>query len=403
MKPLAWLSGNRSDQDDRDFSLVLGGPLYQLLRRAHLAGDSLMLVRRRVVVITLLAWVPLLVLSAAAGQMLGSGVAVPFLKDAEVHIRFLVAMPLLIGAELVVHQRIRPAIGQFLERRLVPEAALPRFHAAIGSALRLRNSVLAEVVLIALVYGVGVLVVWRHYIALDAASWYAAPSGNGTTLSWAGIWYGYVSLPIFQFLLLRWYFRLFVWARFLWEVSGIDLDLIPTHPDRLGGLGFLSGNAAAFGLLAAAHGTLLAGQLTNRVLYLGAGLTDFKAEIGAVVVFLLCIVFGPLLVFTSQLVAAKRKGNLEYGWLAERYAREFDTKWLRGGARSDEPLVGSADIQSLADMANSFEVVRSMNMAPVTREAVVQLVVTTLAPVTPLVLTVMPLGELFKTLFGIFF
>ena len=93
--------------DSRDFSLVLGGPLFQLLRRAHLSDDALMMVRQRIIVISLFAWLPLLVLSALEGQSLGGSVAVPFLLDLEVHIRFLVALPLLIIAELVVHQRMR--------------------------------------------------------------------------------------------------------------------------------------------------------------------------------------------------------------------------------------------------------------------------------------------------------
>ena len=243
-----------------DFSLVLGGPLFQLLRRAHLSDDALMLVRQRIIVISLFAWLPLLVLSALEGQVLGGSVAVPFLLDVEVHVRFLVALPLLIVAELVVHRRMRSLVKQFLERNLIPESAMTRFEAAIASAFRLRNSVLAEVLLIAFVYGVGILIVWRQYIALDTATWYATPSAEGSKLSLAGMWYGYVSLPIFQFLLCRWYFRLFIWTRFLWQVSRIELSLVPTHPDRVGGLGFLSNTVYAFALLAVAHGALLAGH-----------------------------------------------------------------------------------------------------------------------------------------------
>jgi hypothetical protein len=403
MKPPAWLSGDGPLQEPRDFSLVLGGPLYQLLRRAHLTDDALTLVRQRIVVISLLAWLPLLVLSALQRQLLPGNVAVPFLWDVEVHVRFLVAMPLLIAAELVVHRRMRPLIEQFLGRSLIPEGAMPRFDAAVVSAFRLRNSVLAEALLIAAVYAVGILIVWRHYLALTTATWYATPSAGGTTLSLAGIWYAYVSIPSFQFLLLRWYFRLFIWTRFLWQVSRIELSLIPTHPDRTGGLGFLSGMAAALTPLAAAHGALLTGTLANRILYLGATLPEFKFEIGGVVVLMLCLVFGPLLVFAAQLARAKRRGNLEYGSLAERYVRGFDTKWLRGGAPADEPLVGTADIQSLADLANSFEVVQTMRIVPVTRDAAVRLVATTLAPGVPLALTMMPLDELLKALFGILF
>ncbi len=386
-----------------DFSLVLGGPLFQLLRRAHLSDDALLLVRQRVIVIVLLAWLPLLLLSALEGNLWGGSTVVPFLFDIEVHIRFLVALPLLILAEIVVHRRMRPLLQQFLERNLIPENAMTRFESAIASAFRLRNSVLAEVLLIALVYGFGVLIVWRHYSALDTATWYATPSVAGSQLSLAGIWFGYVSLPIFQFLLCRWYFRLFIWAHFLWQVSRIELSLVPTHPDRLGGLSFVSGQVYAFTVLAVAHGALLAGNLANRILFLGAELTQFKAEIAVMLIFLMCIILGPLLFFVPQLAQAKRTGSREYGVLAERYVREFDSKWLRGGAPAGEPLVGSSDIQSLADLGSSFQVVREMRIMPIKRDDVLRLVVATLLPIVPLALTMMSLEELLKTLFGVLF
>jgi len=403
MKSPTPVSGDSLLQNPQDFSLVLGGPLFQLLRRAHLSDDALMLVRQRIIVISLLVWLPLLVLSALEGQALGGRAAVPFLLDVDVHVRFLVALPLLIVAELVVHRRMRFVVKQFLERHVIPETAMTRFDAAIASAVRLRNSVLAEVLLIAFVYGVGVLIVWRQYGALAAATWYATPAIGGSTLSLAGVWYGYVSVPLFQFLLLRWYFRLGIWARFLWQVSRIELRLVPTHPDRVGGLGFLSYTVYAFTPLAVAHGALLAGMIANRIFYLGATLPDFKVEIAVMVIFLLCVVLGPLLVFAPQLAEAKRTGDREYGALAQRYVREFDAKWLRADAPAAEPLVGSADIQSLADLANSFEVVRTMRLAPVTKEAVLRLAAATLVPVAPLALTMMSLEELLKKLFGIIF
>src|SRR6185369_594263 len=143
----------------------------------------------------------------------------------------------------------------------------------------------------------GVLIVWRHYVTLATATWYAAPTTAGLQLSLTGVWYGYVSLPLFQFLLMRWYFRLFIWGRFLWQVARLDLSLIPTHPDRVGGLGFLANPVYAFMPLAVAHGAMLAGLLANRIFYLGAALPEFKVEIAVVVIFLLLLVFGPLLLF----------------------------------------------------------------------------------------------------------
>ena len=386
-----------------DFSLVQGGPLFQLLLRAHLSDDAMELARQRIVVIALLAWLPLLLLTALEGNVLGGSVAVPFLMDVEVHIKFLLAIPLMVSAEVVVHRRMRLLVRQFLERDLIPGHAMPRFDAAIHSAVRLRNSTLAEVLLLALVYGLGVLVIWRHYTALDAPTWFATPSAEGSSLSFAGMWYAYLSLPIFQFLLLRWYFRLFVWARFLWQVSRIDLKLVPTHPDHTGGLGFLAGTVFAFVPLLMAHGAIVAGNLANRIFHLGATLPEFKGEILLLVVWLLFVVFGPLLVFAPRLAEAKRTGLREYGTLAQRYVREFDAKWLRGGAPADEPFVGSGDIQSLADMGNSYEVVRTMKVAPVSKDAILRLAAAVVVPVVPLLLTMMPWEELVKKLFGILF
>ena len=107
-------------QVPRDFSLILGGPLFQILRRAHLSDDALLMVRRRIIVISTLAWLPLLVLSAIEGRLLDGSVGVPFLFDVEVHVRYLAVLPLLIVAELVVHRRLRPLLQQFLERNLIP-------------------------------------------------------------------------------------------------------------------------------------------------------------------------------------------------------------------------------------------------------------------------------------------
>ncbi|HEX5886781.1 MAG TPA: hypothetical protein VFY67_19720 [Pyrinomonadaceae bacterium] len=389
--------------DAQNFSLVLGGPLYQLLRRAHLVDNTLLLVRQRVVVISLLAWLPLLILSAVQGHLWGNGVAVPFLFDLEVHIRFLVVVPLLVIAELVVHQRLRPVANAFLERNLIVEDDLPRFDRAMTSAFRLRNSVIGEVLLIMIVYGVGVSVIWRQFTALSADTWYASASATGSELSFAGFWYSYLSLPIFQFLLLRWYFRILIWTRFLWHVSRIKLSLMPTHPDRVGGLGFLSNTVYAFSVLVVAHGVMVSSQIANRIFFLGADLREFEAEIAMVAIFLLCLIFGPMLVFVPQLAQAKRTGLREYGTLAETYVRDFDRKWLRRAKPEGEVLIGSADIQSLADLANSFEVVRSMRLVLVNRDAILQLAAALLLPLLPLVLTIMPLKELLTRLAGIVF
>ena len=403
MKSEAPTPAEKAAAESGDFSLILGGPLYQLFRRAHLAGDTLKQLRLRILVISLLAWLPLLVLSVVEGRAWGRGVTMPFFYDVDAHVRFLISLPLLVLAELIVHQRMRPVVRQFLDRGLVADAARAKFDAALAAAMRLRNSVVAEVLLIAFVYGVGVMVIWRAHAAVDVASWYGAMVMGKWQPSLAGWWFGCVSLPLFQFILLRWYFRLFVWARFLWHVSRIELKIVPTHPDRCGGLGFLAGVCPAFEPLLAAQGAVLAGTLASRIFFAGASLPQFKVEIIAWLAVMLFAVLGPLLVFIPIMARAKRAGLREYGSLAQRYVREFDQKWLRGGAPAGEALVGSADIQSLADLGNSFEIVRCMGLVPFTKSTVIQLAVFTLLPLLPLALTMVSLEELLGRLMKVVF
>lgn len=252
---------------------------------------------------------------------------------------------------------------------------------------------------LAFVYFVGIVFIWPRYVALNVATWYSVPAGAaGRHLQIAGWWYVFVSLPIFQFLLFRWYFRVFIWIRFLWHVSRCELRLIPTHPDRAGGLGFLSLIVVSLAPILAAHGALLAGTIANRIFFQGAKLPDFKMELIGLPVVLLLLVLGPLLLFTPHLGQARRAGLREYGILAQRYVREFDDKWIRGNAPASEPLVGTADIQSLADLGNSFEIVSSMSTVPFTKKTVIQLAVITLLPVAPLLLTMISAEEILKSL-----
>jgi hypothetical protein len=376
-----------------DFSLVLGGPLYQLFQRAHLTGGALELLRRRVVVISLFAWLPLLVLSALEGHAWG-GVTMPFLGDVDVHVRFLIALPLLVVAEIVIHLRMRPVIRQFVERNLVTPETRGQFEAARHSAHRLRNSVVAEVVMLALVYGIGVLVVWRAHTAVSVTSWYGVAASGLLQPSLAGWWFGCVSLPLFQFMLLRWYFRLFVWVRFLWHVSRIELKILPTHPDKCGGLGFLAEVCMAFAPLLLAQGALLAGTLANQIFFAGAKLPQFKMEIIGMVAVALLAVMGPLLVFIPILYRVKRDGLREYGALAQRTSGEFDQEWLHGGAKSITPLI---------PVHKSFEVAKEMRLVPFTYQAFLQLTVLTLAPLVPLLLTMVSFEELLDRLLKVVF
>jgi hypothetical protein len=385
--------------EQEDFSLVLGGPFYQLWRRLHASGPGLELLARRMIGISLVAWLPLLVLTTYEGVAVGRAVPVPFLYDLDAHVRFLVAIPLLLLAEVVVHRRIRPVVRQFVDAGIVTPEALPGFQAAIARAFRLRNSLVVELSMAVFVFGFG-WILWKGGISLTTTTWYSVSDGAGWRLTLAGQWYAHLSIPIFQFFLLRWYFRLFIWFLFLWRVSRLALRLVPTHPDRAGGLGFLAAGPVAFAPVILAQSALLSAFIANRIFYQGATLGSFQYEIAAFVIVQLALVLGPLCVFTPTLLALKRQGRREYGVLAARYTREFHAKWIGGRPPDDEPLMGSGDIQSLADLANSYEVIKGMQAVPFGRDAIVQVAVAAVVPLLPLALTVVPAEEILKKLLG---
>lgn len=385
-----------------DFSLVQGGPLFQLLVRTRLLKPPMELLFRRIVVTVLVAWLPLLVLSIASGHTCG-GTGIPFLLDLGAHARLLVSVPLMLAAEVVVHQRGREIVRQFFDRGLVAPENQARFGSIIASGLRLRNSALIEVLLLSFSI-VGGYALGGRYLELGTSTWYAGGRDNEMSLTPAGYWYLIVSLTIFRFILFRWYFRLIVWYRFLWQVARhIPLRLNALHSDRAGGLAFLSASTFSFQPILLAHTVALSGFLGSKIWHEGASLPQFKLEIVAWIGFLMLLVLAPLLFFVPQLARAKWAGLRDYGVTVSKYVHEFRQKWIDKDAPTKEALIGSADIQSLADLSNSFEVVREMGVLPFGRGTVLRLAVATALPLLPLVLTMIPLEKLIDRAVGVFF
>ena len=353
--------------DTDDFSLVSGGALFRLWRRTRLSGDAMQFTRRRVLAVIAITWVPLLVLSILEGHAWGSGVAlhVPAGRgNARAPPDRRAAAPVRGGqgppGDPVHRARVR-------HRGLVTDAARPRFDAAIASALRLRNSVVAELLLLVFVYGVGMPFVWRDQVALDVNSWYAtAVDGRLHPFARRLVGGARQPCPSFQFLCLRWYFRMLIWARFLWQVSRIDpqarADCIRTAPpDCISSRS--SERAYRPVLLGTGHGArrndgqpdLLRRREAARLQggdRRHGGAADVRGARTAA-----------LLLAAAARGAAQGNGATTAA-LGQRYAREFHRKWMGGGPPAEEPLLGSADIQSLADLRNGYLVVDGMHVVP---------------------------------------
>ena len=392
---------SRSDSVS-DFSLVQGGPLFQLFVRTRLSGTSLEWLHRRVIFAIGLAWLPLLLLSLFGAHPARDAVKVPFLFDVEVHVRLLISLPVLLAADLSVHTRLRSAIQQFITRGIIRPPELEKFHRAVESTLRLRNSVALELGLILLVWSFGIWLWWTR-MALDQATWYGTPAGGSWQLSTAGYWYALVSLPMIQFLLVRWYFRMVLWIVFLWRVSRLDLHLQPLHTDGAGGLAFLGQGSFAFALIVFAHAALLAGFIANRIFHAGEQIQHFRLEAAALILLSLLVVLGPLTMYTSQLMRARWRGELDYGTLQSRVTKVFHDDWISSETPPEGRMLSHPDFSAVADSGSAYASMRDMRVLPFGTDVVLWLAATALAPLLPLALTAFSLEELLVKVFSVLF
>lgn len=344
----------------------------------------------------LVAWLPLLALSLLLPRA-QSPTSITFLHDIAAHVRFLIVIPLLVLIEGSIGVRTQMVIANFVASGLVGEEDFPRFRSAVRTAEKMAQSFWAEAVLLVLTIAC-VWLVGRTLVSDNAVFWYEEVTAAGTRLTWTGRWYMYVSTPLMVFLFVRWGWRYVVWSRFLRRTSKLGLRISRTHPDRSGGLAFINVGHTAFAAIALAASCMVSAAAANRILYEGVRVKDYQSVIIAFIVVSVILGLAPLFAFLPPLIKAKRLGLIEYGRFGSRYVQAFEEKWVRKDSKPNEPMLGSSDIQSLADLGGSYERLDNMRVVPFDRRTVLAFAFASAAPILPLLLTVMPLRDIVKLL-----
>src|SRR5262249_43351985 len=304
--------------------------------------------------------------------------------------------PILALADIPIGVRLRQVVRHFIAAHLIRQEDKGKFGDALLDALRLRDSRVAEMAVLVLAYAATYNAVFGFASQDGTTTWYRPESGHGLTL--AGDWYALVALPIFQFLIFRWIYRMLVWSSFLWKVSRLDLMLTPTHPDGSGGLAFLGKGLIPFGVVLFALSAVVSGAIASRILFVGGRLEDYQWSYLTLFVIGLLVFAGPMLIFLPKLIALKQRGLLEFGILGSEYTQDFHQKWLERKRTTGDVLLGSGDIQSLADLGNSFDIIQKMRILPVQPRDFIAMVLPGLIPALPLAATVMPVGEILSRL-----
>ena len=377
------------------FSVTDGGPGTEVMKRLRFVRPELGHgSARTALILAILTWLPLLVLCVAEGLAF-RGVKIPFLYDIFAHVKFLITIPTLVLAEIPIATALRAVIRHFVEAPLVDEKDLRRFEEIVFDAQRFRDLRAAEFAILGLSY-------LLTYMALSGPSflgestWFRPGAGQGLTA--AGYWYAFVSLPVYLFLIFRWIYRIGVWTRCLWKVSKLNLLLTPIHPDGAGGLAFLGKATRPFGIILFALSAAISGGIASRVLFEGARLEQFQWSYIALMVFGLVVVGAPLMVFIPMLSRLKRQGLAQYASAESRYTHAFQRSKIEQLPEEGQ-LPDLSEVQTLDSFSNQFERIKNLRVIPIGLADFIEIAISAIVPGLPLLATVMPVEDIFKSLF----
>ncbi len=397
--PFSGAPGADSSSDSR-FSLVAGGPFHALLKRVGLLEEDGLPGK------TAAAWLCGLAFLLPAIAVIIETLVNPdyagwaYFRDPTVYARYLFAIFIMIATERYADDRIRLMTAHFRDAGLLAKESVFKFSEALVRADQRSSSRVAEAVVLAMAF------VWSM-MSTRAASVIAVHSWEGEILdsgriglSWGAEVSALSSNTLFLFLLLRWLWRFGIWAALLWRTSRLPLRLVPIHPDRCGGLGFLAIFPGIFSGLVLALSSVIAGAFSKALMALALNETTLWLAMAVWLLLVALIFLAPLLAFTSQLYLAREKGILSYGRLAQGHHLAFHEHWIEGD-ESMEQALGSTEPSSASDLNATVETVHQMRVFPVDREAVIQLLGAAALPLLLVAAMQMPVGELLGLLAGV--
>jgi hypothetical protein len=386
----------RGVTSDTDIAPFNGGPFSEVLKAVGL--PTIPYPWRAVAVALLVGWIPLVVLAAFQGNLLGPTPREAILCDVAIYARYVIAMPLLLVAEPFCLPVLAEIIRSFGKANLVLDQDLERYNALVESTPRLLRSRTVTILILALAY---VQVYWMRdsLLPLVGISWRTHLVDGSRTATPAGWWLALVSIPLFLAVLYAWVWRLLLWTRLLWGIGQMDLRLVVTHPDLVGGIGFVSRSTRVLSLVAFAVACAPAGMVGNLVLFDRRDWRDFQVPVAVILVFLVVLIVGPLALLFPAVRRARLRGVIEYGILARSFGRRLHEKWIgENKAQADPSALDVNDFSAGTDLYQVVERVLQMKWVPISLKDVSRVAAATLLPFVPVLLTQLPAKHVWETM-----
>jgi hypothetical protein len=384
------------------FSLVAGGGFHSLVARFGLLEEDGLPSYTAAVGLALIAWSIPAIFVVLQSLLTPEYSGWDYFEDPTVYSRYMVAILVMIATERMADSRVGLLIQQFEDAQLLDGLNRTRFSAAVSRADRRTSSWLAELILLVFAFFWSVATT-RIASVVSVENWEAAiVDGGGTVLSWAGDASAFTSNALFLFLVFRWFWRFFIWASLLRTTSRLELQIMPLHPDRCGGLGFLGIFPGIFSGVIFALSCVIAASFYKVISTVGDTGQLLWLAVTVWLLLVSAVFLGPLLFFSRPLYMAREKAMLDYGRLAHGHHLEFHRKWITGHTHGRE-IVGSADPSSLSDLNASVQTVHEMRIFPIDRQAFIQILVSAGLPLLVMAALHMPVGDLLKLIMGVLF
>ena len=378
------------------FSL-LDDPMLRLQRFLRLAPAEGFGAPRRAIFFVFVTWVPVVVWAAATGRLGPADWHDALVQHLALHVRCLLAIPLLVLSAPLADRILRVIVANFTEAGLVPDEELDRYAHVIRSVERWRDSRLIW----GLIAGIAVAISLAAHRAItgeeaDVLRW-GASAGR---FDFGAIWTLDVARPLFMLMQLAWLWRLVLTGMLFNGLSKLDLRLIPSHPDRVGGLGFIELVPAAFGLVILALSSVGCSSVAQQMLVHGVSLDAMKVPLGGLVVLLALLFLSPLMWFSRSLRRVRLRGRLQYGALAGRHVGGLHQRWIEGREVKDDAVLSAPEIGPAADVATLYGLATGMRAIPIGLRSLLGVLLPALAPVLVVATLEVPLKDILLKVVG---
>jgi hypothetical protein len=186
-------------------SLVQDDPPFRVLRGVGLIPATGLGLVRRAIFFALLSWLPIAIWSWTAGRAISEAAGEPLLQHFGVHVRCLVAIPILILAQGLAHSITTHLLPWFVKSGVITPDKVPAFREVVHGMLALRNHTLPWVMIAGVVIVVGAT--GPMLKQMDELSWALDTTKSPPEFGFGGWWFLLVARPIYAALVLGWLWR----------------------------------------------------------------------------------------------------------------------------------------------------------------------------------------------------